>query len=58
MARTPPNLGCMLIFYNNFLIELHLKKGASKDTEYKIRNLKFKLSSRKKMQGNEKNTGF
>ena len=29
-----------------------------KDTEYKIRNLKFKLSSRKKMQGNEKNTGF
>ena len=30
----------------------------SKDTEYKIRNLKFKLSSRKKMQGNEKNIGF
>ena len=43
---------------NGTIINIYYIIGIYKDTEYKIRNLKFKLSSRKKMQGNEKNIGF
>ena len=42
----------------NVSVPVSVATAIFKDTEYKIRNLKIKLSSRRKQQANEKNIGF